>query len=407
MYSKCSKEKRNVFDQDVPFLRKIIMKTSYTCIRPTYVREFRCDGKSCKSHCCGDWRITIDEDTIRKYSNMEPKAEGEEILSHIIYRKPLKSFGISLQEDYRCPFLDDDYLCKLQKRYGEDYLSDICVTYPRVFYQVEDLLEESLAITCPVAARQILFSGEQLRFETVEMPFPRKTQVAGWTKKVLRRKDSWRQIQETCIRLLQERRLSLNQRLLYLLSLLEQAERQPEEQLPEWLQSLSEEGFDSLNVPVPVFSPTRHVSYMAGLFSRLYQMDMTEEKMASLQEIYGKNMHQFLPAMMEIYHAPMENWLVNEFFLRFYPFAFDGSLLYNGKLFAASAKLLEFCLLLTAIAHKGSLGEEKFLQVVERISQRLDHSRDGMSFLKDSIPQEDRTESAFDFAEYAVGTTGD
>ena len=31
--------------------------------RPTYVRDFKCDGKACGSRCCRDWRVVLDEET--------------------------------------------------------------------------------------------------------------------------------------------------------------------------------------------------------------------------------------------------------------------------------------------------------------------------------------------------------
>ena len=379
------------------------MQTTYTCIRPTYLRDFRCDGPSCQSRCCGNWRITIDPDALQRYSHMEPKEEGQAILSHIIYRKETQSFGISMRADYRCPFLDDDYLCKLQKRYGEEYLADICVAYPRVTYHVDELLEQSLAITCPVAAKRILLSDSPIRFEKAEIPYPRKSQVIPWTKKVLHFPDQWQQLQKMGVRLLQEDGFSLNQRFLRLLLFLEQVDRMRPEDVPVGLDAMEENGFALLDSNLPLFFPNQHVLRMAKLFSQLYRMDLTIEKVVSLQKAYTENRKELLPRILEIYHRPLENYLVNEFFLRFYPFAYEGSLLYNGKLFIMGSKLLEFSLLLTAVAHQGILEEQDFLQIVDRIAERLDHSRDGMTFLRDSIPKETSSESALEFAANMIG----
>ena len=379
------------------------MQTTYTCIRPTYLKDFQCDGKSCHSRCCGNWRITVDPEILRKYSHMEPKEEGQEILSHIIYRKETQSFGISMRKDYRCPFLDDDYLCKLQKRYGEEYLADICVAYPRVTYRLNELLEQSLAITCPIAAKRILLSGLPIRFEQAEIPYPRESQVIKWEKKVSRFPEYWRQLQETGIRLLQEDRFSLNQRFLRLLLFLEKADQMPMEDISSELTAMAEDGFAVLECPLPAFSPQQHVLHMAELFAKLYHMEMTEEKLTCLQTAYEESRGRLLPAILEIYGRPLENYLVNEFFLRFYPFAYEGSLLYNGKLFVVGSKLLEFSLLLLAVSHHGMLEQKDFLQIIDRIAERLDHSRDGMTFLRDSVQKETAEESVLDFAAYMIG----
>ena len=378
------------------------MSNFYKCIRPQYLRDFQCDGKACGSKCCGDWRITIDPETIRKYDNMEPKEEGQEILSHIIFRKQYQSFGISLQKDYRCPFLGSDYLCKIQKQYGEDYISDICATYPRVFYLVGDVMEESLAMTCPIAAKKALFSGTDIQFEDVELPYPRKTQIIDWTKHVEAFPDCWRQIQKACIRVLQDKDSSMDGRLLRLLVFLEQLDRLEAEAVPAWIEEAEAAGFSCLDMPETGFDPERHIEFMANLFVKLYSMEMTAQKLEALKNVYLWNMNTLLSAILEKYAMPMENYGVNEFFLRFYPFAFTGSLLHNGKLFVISYKLAELSVLLTSVSQGGILNEEDFIRMVDRISERLDHSRDGMTFVRESIGEEPLGQSVRDFAEYML-----
>ncbi len=378
------------------------MSDFYKCIRPRYVRDFQCDGKACGSKCCGDWRITIDPETLGKYKNMEPKEAGQEILSHIIYRKQYKSFGISLQKDYRCPFLDTDHLCRIQKRYGEDYISDICATYPRVFYQAGDIIEESLAMTCSVAAKKILFSESPIRFEEVELPYPRKTQIINWEKHVENYPDCWRRIQETCIKILQDRNLTMNQRMLRLLLLMEKLDHEKAEDIPKWLELEETGDFSRLEIPEYSFSAEKHISHMAGLFSNLYKMEMTEEKLNALKGIYLGNMHMVLSVIWAKYGMQIENYMVNEFFLRFYPFAYIGSFMRNIKLFVTGWKLAELSLFLTVVSNHGSLEEEQFMQVLDRIAERLDHSRDGMVFIWDSLLDEPIEQSVAEFAEYML-----
>lgn len=380
------------------------MSNFYRCIRPKYLRDFQCDGKACGSKCCGDWRITIDPETISKYNSMEPKEEGREILSHIIYRKQYQSFGISLQKDYRCPFLDSDYLCKIQKRYGEDYISDICATYPRMFYLVGDIMEESLATTCPIAAKLVLLSEGGIQFEEVEMPFPRKTQIIDWTKHVESFSNCWRQIQETCIHILQDKAFAIDMRLLRLLVFLEQLDMLEVEAVPEWIVEMESTGFSSLDIPEVSFDVDRHIEFMTKLFSNLYRMELTDQKMIAVRYMYLEKMSTLLVDILEKYAVLLENYLVNEFFLRLFPFAFTGSLLYNGKIFVISYKLAELSILLSAVSKGGRLNEDDFFQMLDRIAERLDHSRDGMTFVRDSIGEEPLGQTVADFAEYMLNT---
>jgi len=70
------------------------MEKIYTYYQPEYVKNFQCDGKKYDARCCKKWAIFIDE----------------------------KNF---------CPFLTEDNLCRLQKNFGEDFLSETCTNYPR------------------------------------------------------------------------------------------------------------------------------------------------------------------------------------------------------------------------------------------------------------------------------------
>jgi len=131
-------------------------------------------------------------------------------------------------------------------------------------------------------------------------------------------------------------------------------------------------------------------------------MELTEGKILSLQKCYEEAADTFLPELMRLYGDAMENYLVNEFFLRLYPFAFSGSLLYNGKIFIIGCKLVELSLILAAFAHGGNLRKKEFLQCIARISERLDHNSTGMTVLRDSVPKGASAESVSEFAAYML-----
>ena len=77
-----------------------------------------------------------------------------------------------------CAFLDTDGLCRLQKTHGEEFLPDICDSYPRVSYRFGDYAERSLALTCPVAARLALLPDSPMRFEERTAPARRVSSSA-------------------------------------------------------------------------------------------------------------------------------------------------------------------------------------------------------------------------------------
>lgn len=120
---------------------------------PDYFDGFRCiGGMECPDSCCHIWQIIVDKPTLRKYS----KVKGE--LGCRMRGKIDKKTGLIEPhgEENRCEFLNENNLCDIVLELGEDYLSNTCHTHPRheeVYYNVR---ERSLAITCPIACRELL-----------------------------------------------------------------------------------------------------------------------------------------------------------------------------------------------------------------------------------------------------------
>jgi lysine-N-methylase len=56
----------------------------------------------------------------------------------------------------KCPMLSEHNLCRVHSECGEEYLSHVCATYPRIIDYVANVQEKSLSLSCPEAARQVL-----------------------------------------------------------------------------------------------------------------------------------------------------------------------------------------------------------------------------------------------------------
>jgi lysine-N-methylase len=68
-----------------------------------------------------------------------------------------------------CPFLSGG-LCGIQSKLGEGYLSIMCAAYPRVMNIVDDVLQRSLDLSCPEAARIVLLDPKPIEFDEEEGP---------------------------------------------------------------------------------------------------------------------------------------------------------------------------------------------------------------------------------------------
>ena len=116
------------------------MKQTFVYFQPEYMNDFKCDGQSCKGHCCKYWKIDIDKDTYKKYTSIKPKRQSKEITQKIKFEKSKNKYYIQLNDNLFCPFLTDDNWCYIQKKYGADYLSNTCMTYPRKTFKIGDFL---------------------------------------------------------------------------------------------------------------------------------------------------------------------------------------------------------------------------------------------------------------------------
>lgn len=146
---------------------------------PHYFKEFQCIGGSCEDNCCVGWDVEIDKNTFHRYRR-EKDPELARLFRRSIHENEEASDEaidyaiVTLEEHNRCPFLNEQNLCKIQAKLGHDALSNVCATFPRFTNQVDGVLEYSATVSCPEAARLILRNKDGIRFlEETQFPLPR------------------------------------------------------------------------------------------------------------------------------------------------------------------------------------------------------------------------------------------
>lgn len=131
-------------------------------ICPMYYKDFRCIGGACTDTCCAGWEIDIDDVTYEKYQKLP-----EELKQHIcgqIGTEGEEHFFL-LKDGHRCSFLNEEGLCDIFIRAGENYLCDICREHPRFYNWVGSYTEAGLGLCCEEAERLILGSQSPVQFE--------------------------------------------------------------------------------------------------------------------------------------------------------------------------------------------------------------------------------------------------
>jgi len=139
---------------------------SYNVYLPHYFGEFGCITSECKDNCCKQsWKISIDKDTYDKFMRLDKTTRNEyRDRINVKSRNPF-SAEIIPDEDGNCQFLDEIGRCSIHLKYGPEYLSGICMRYPRVFCDVDGEVEVFLHLSCEAVAGLVLFDQSIMRFE--------------------------------------------------------------------------------------------------------------------------------------------------------------------------------------------------------------------------------------------------
>ncbi len=151
-----------------------------------FMSRFRCIGPACEQHCCGGWRIDVDE----KHAAMLRVAAGNDgsdrarIRAALVNRRrdaPGKKRSppgpppqmLKVDGDGNCVLLEPDGRCHIHATLGPALLPDVCTAYPRRVVQIDKRKELTGSISCPEVARQVLLhedAFEQVPLEREMVP---------------------------------------------------------------------------------------------------------------------------------------------------------------------------------------------------------------------------------------------
>lgn len=133
---------------------------------PEIFEKFQCTGSECKDNCCKTgWDIEIDDDTYRYYENLDSEI-GKKLVDCVSHEDGCHYL---VQQDGKCPLLNDKGLCSLQLAYGEDKISDICREHPRFYEWFGNYKEAGVGLACEEAVRLLLSDDLPIRFFTKEI----------------------------------------------------------------------------------------------------------------------------------------------------------------------------------------------------------------------------------------------
>ncbi len=394
----------------------------HVCLQPEYVGKFQCDSMACGSICCKGWGVEIDGPTYQKYCTIEPKTERKKIVSRIKYKKQKRMFLIEMKPTGECPFLEKDGLCHIQKTWGPEWLSNICTLYPRKSYLVGDMMLRGLSMTCPVAAKAALLPEEPMAFEMIDL-FPEQYEEIERRNsgRLDRFEASLLDIQYGAVSILQNRALSIDQRLIILGFYLDQAGDFAAAGESEKLAELSAVyTSDNFMEQVPdmlsaiVFQPAEYIKSMFGSIEALYGkkakfhgseqdlmlsvvrafgMEKEDVPIVTLLETYTEKFRPAEEQLFQEYGHIFENYLVNEFFLYFFPNTAQGTFVQNYILLVIAYKLIAFMAVSITMTEETKPDGARLVGLIGHMAASFDHdieflrivSEDNMKRHKDIV----------------------
>lgn len=116
------------------------MQTLY----PDYYAQFRCTADKCPITCCQEWKISVDDDTLKRWAALNPPVDSK-LFTYVQDGQRV----IALNSRHVCPFLEKNKLCRLVLEHGEDAISETCQVFPRETHSFADHEEASLMPCCP------------------------------------------------------------------------------------------------------------------------------------------------------------------------------------------------------------------------------------------------------------------
>lgn len=181
---------------------------------PDYYEAFACTAGWCKDSCCIGWEINIDEETVEYYESI-PGEFGSR-LKEAMYADEDGEISFRLGRKKRCPFLNGKNLCEVCIHLGEEALSEVCTEYPRFSLWYADVQQKCLSLSCEEAGRLLFAREEPISFVRREFSM----EMEPMTEECEAQKEFFEQVQTQAIAILQNRSLSIEQRMQEYLSYL-------------------------------------------------------------------------------------------------------------------------------------------------------------------------------------------
>lgn len=193
--------------------------------KPNRDADFRCLASSCPDTCCAGWEIVVDDRSADRFRAMED-AMGKRLQQSLIFVDG--ETQLRRHPDGRCVLLNERNLCDLYALYGEGALCRTCRLHPRFVADYGARREVMPGLSCPAWIETYLLDEERVTFITEETDDP-----IGYTDIDAALFFKLYRARAQAIEMLQDRSLTIAERLHRLLTLAAELDGEREEDCPQ------------------------------------------------------------------------------------------------------------------------------------------------------------------------------
>ena len=364
---------------------------------PKYMLDFKCIGSDCTDTCCAGWDINIDEDTYEKYINstgsLKELVQGKFKENKNSYDYLNKGFMI-LKEKNKCPFLNDNLLCDIHGKVGEESLCITCKRFPRVYNIVDNIYEKSGLASCPEICIKAFLNKNKMEFiemeevvdeSAIEIRRIIDTEIFEGSDNLLQY--FW-DIRVNSINIIQNRNFSIEERLGILKSFYNKIEKYYNEKDFDRIEELLEQycegdiDFKSLN--------NLDLNESNEFYLRLLDKELIKNirsiRLKECIEDYKKgilkvnNIAKYINEETDVlekiknYSYIFENYLVNQIFKDLIPFNRGESLNLSINILINSYRIIKAYIIGIALNNKG-VKEDLIIRVIQSLSKDIEHNK--------------------------------
>ncbi|MBD2863640.1 flagellin lysine-N-methylase [Paenibacillus oceani] len=396
---------------------------------PSYMRKFSCIGSACEDTCCAGWRVDLDKETYKKYTTIK-----EPDLKRIVDKNVTRNRSNPTDHTYAkikpvgdnlCPFLNEEKLCSMQLRKGEDYLSTVCSTYPRISNIVNGGVERSATMSCPEAARLALLNPDGIEFDEVEEEVDNKVNLSkvinfSASAKTKLEHYFW-ELRIFTIQVLQNRKYSVADRLVILgffyqklAEIVKKGQIDSIEQtIANFMTIIEEESLQSTIREIPsntaiqmeLLKELADERFFSGINSQRYFKCFgaflngieykLSDKVEEIAERYLDAYENYYNPFMKDHEYILENYLVNYVFKNMFPLSGSKDMFEEYIRMVLHFALIKMNLIGMARYHKEEFSIDHVIALIQSFSKTVEHNKLFLNHAYKLLAQNEYTTMAY------------